>query len=66
MNTTICITTELRNKIKEFGHKGETYTDILKRIVKTVEEVQLERLLLDTTGCTPIKEALERSKKRWQ
>jgi len=64
--TTICIPTEIRDKIKEFGNKGETYGDVLKRMITTVEEVQLEKYLLDTTNCVPIEEALQRAKKKWQ
>lgn len=66
MNTTISITKEIRDKIKEFGMKGESYSDILERLYNSAVERQLQDLLMDTTNCIPVSEALERSKKRWQ
>ena len=38
MLTTIAISRELRDKIKEFGRKGETYEDIIKRIIRIAEQ----------------------------
>ncbi len=35
--TTIQITKELRDMLKEFGKKGDTYEDIIKRLVKTMK-----------------------------
>ena len=59
-NTTICISTEVRDKIKEFGHKGETYEDILKRLILSAEQRQLQELLMDETNCITLKEARKR------
>ena len=32
-NTTISLPNELKNKIKEFGNKGETYSDIISKLL---------------------------------
>jgi len=65
MNTTIAISKELREEIIEFGSKGETYEDILKKLVQSAKERQLRDLLMDETNTIPVKEALEKAKKRW-
>jgi len=66
MNTTISISTDIRDKIKEFGHKGETYEEIILKLLKSAKERQLQELLMDETGCIPVSEALKRAKKKWQ
>ena len=65
MNTTIAISTELRDKIKEFGNKGETYDDILERLLESAKERQLHDLLMNTAGCLTIDEARVRLKKKY-
>lgn len=60
MNTTISVSTEIRDKIKEFGMKGETYSDILERLYKSACERQLQDLLMNKDNCLTIKEARKR------
>lgn len=66
MNTTIAISQTLRDEIKEFGHKGERYEEILQRLLESAKKRQLHDLLMDETGTIPIDEAIARAKKRWQ
>jgi len=66
MNTTIAVSVEIKEELKEFGTKGETYEDILTRLLNSAKERQLQELLMDTTNCVPIEDALSRAKKRWQ
>ena len=66
MNTTISISKDVRDKIKEFGSKGDTYTDILDKLYESAKQRQLQDLLMDTENCIPIEEALKKAKKRWQ
>ena len=66
MSTTIAISPEIRDQIKEFGNKGDTYDKILARLLNSAKERQLQELLMDTTNCVPIEEALELAKKKWQ
>jgi hypothetical protein len=35
--TTVRISTELRDKLKKLGIKGETYDDIIERLVRLAE-----------------------------
>jgi len=66
MGTTIAISTDMRDQIKEFGNKGETYEQILARLVASAKERQLQEILMDKKGTVPIQVALEKAKKRWQ
>jgi len=66
MNTTIAISLEIRDQIKEFGNKGETYDDILAKLLSSAKERQLQELLMDTSNCITAKDALERAQKKWQ
>ncbi|MBT3463835.1 hypothetical protein HOD20_07605 [archaeon] len=66
MKTTISINTEVKDEINEFGKKGETYSDILKRILKKAKEMQIREILMDDNDSDKIENALYRAKKRWQ
>lgn len=66
MNTTISVSVEVRDKIREFGDKGESYSDILERLYKSAKERQLHDLLFDEKDTVNVRQALESSKKRWQ
>ena len=65
MNTTIAVSREVRDQIKEFGNKGEKYDEILARLLNSAKERQLQELLMDEKGTTPIGAALGRARKRW-
>ena len=64
MNTTITISKDTRDKIKEFGKKGETYNQIIARLIDFVSEQQLQKLLMDTSNCITVEEAFNKIKKR--
>jgi hypothetical protein len=66
MNTTISIPTDVRDQLKEFGSKGDTYEDILRKILKFAKDRQLQELLMDNTDSVPVREALSRARKRWR
>jgi hypothetical protein len=66
MGTTIAISEGIRDRIKEFGMKGETYDEILTRLLNSAEERMLQDLLMSEKGCITIDEALARAKKKWQ
>ncbi|MBI4919002.1 hypothetical protein HY837_03670 [archaeon] len=64
--TTIAVSTHLRDEIKEFGSKGESYDEIISRLVESAKERQLQEFLLDEKGTTLVSDALVRAKNRWQ
>jgi hypothetical protein len=45
MATTIQITNITREKLKRFGHKGESYDDIIIRLMSYFEELNMEKLI---------------------
>lgn len=63
--TTIAITKNVKEQMKEFGNKGESYSEIIFKLLKSAKERQLHDLLFNSEGFVPIKDALERAKKRW-
>ncbi len=64
-NTTIAISNEVKNQIKEFGGKGETYSEILARLLISAKKRQIRDLLMDESDSIPIEKAIENSKKKW-
>ena len=64
-HTTIAITKDLKEKIKEFGIKGETYTDILNRMVESAKERQLHDFLMSEEGTISTEEARKELDKKW-
>ncbi len=64
--TTIAVEKNVKEKIKEFGNKGETFSQIVERLLESANNRILQDLLMDTKNTVPIGVALARAKKRWQ
>lgn len=64
--TTIQLSEETKRKIASFGDKSESYDKILRKIYSLAVKEQIREFLLSDEGCVPVKEALERAKKRWR
>ncbi|MDG6224446.1 MAG: hypothetical protein QCI82_02930 [Candidatus Thermoplasmatota archaeon] len=47
MMTTIQLDKGTRESLKKFGHKGETYNDIVERLLTYCEEMNLEEMIRD-------------------
>ncbi len=65
-NTTIAISKSIRDELKEFGSKGETFSEILNRLITSAKQRQLQDLLMSEKGCIPIETALVNARKKWQ
>jgi hypothetical protein len=65
-NTTISVSMKEKEQITEYGNKGETYDEILARILDSAHERRLHDILMDPKDCVPIEEAIARAKKKWQ
>ncbi len=63
--TTIALPKELKQKIGEFGNKGETFADILIKLYKSACDRQLHDFLFDETDCVPIEQVIREAKKKW-
>jgi predicted CopG family antitoxin len=64
-NTTIAITNELKKKIMEFGMKGESYNEILERLVESAKRRQIEEILMNDEGFVSIEEAIKEADRLW-
>jgi len=64
-NTTIAIPKGLKEQMQEFGSKGETYSEIIARLIKSAKERQLQDILMDEEGFIPIEEAIKEAEKKW-
>lgn len=65
-NTTIAVTNEIKEKIQEFGNKGETYSEIIGKLIESAKKRQLYDLLMNEGDTISIDEAISNSKKKWQ
>lgn len=63
-NTTILISKDVREKIKEFGKKGETYDDILDRMYKELKLRENMDMLMNTEGYMTIDKARKWTKEQ--
>lgn len=63
--TTIAIPMILKEQIQEFGIKGETYSDIIVRLLKSAKERQLHDLLMNEDNTISIEEAIKEAEERW-
>jgi predicted CopG family antitoxin len=64
--TTIAITKNIRDELKEFGNKGETFSCILQKLIDSAKQRQLQDLLMSEEKCIPIETALDNARKKWQ
>ena len=65
-NKKIDVKKEIQEEIKEFGSKGETYSEIIARLIESAKKRQLYDLLMNEEDTVSIEEAIANSKKRWQ
>ena len=64
-NTTIAIKRDLKEKMMEFGNKGESYSEIIERLIESARERQLHDLLFNREGFIPIEQAMAEARKKW-
>lgn len=66
MVTTISISTELRDKLRNLGRVGDSYEDVIRRMYEMTRKNLLLAYLYDTADSVSIDEALAEARKRWQ
>ena len=66
MTSTIRLSHETKKMISSFGMKGESFETIIKRMYEIAVAQRLKEFLMSSENCVPVKDALERAKKRWQ
>lgn len=65
MNTTISISQEMKEKLRNLGKAGDTYEDVIKKIYDIANEHILISYLHDTSDSVPIQDAIKEARKRW-
>lgn len=65
MNTTISISKEMKEKIRNLGKGGDSYEDILRKMYRISKEKILLDYLHDESDSVSIDQAIKESKKRW-
>lgn len=53
MVTTIQIKKDTRERLKKFGYKGESYNDIIERLMEYCEELNIEMVIEERWKKTP-------------
>lgn len=64
-NTTIAISPKIKEEIDQFGTKGESYSEIIQKLLKSARERMLRDVLMNDEDCVTIEEALAEAEKRW-
>ncbi len=65
MATTISLSDEMKEKLRNLGKAGESYDDIIRKMYKIAKKHLLLEYLYDTSDSVTAREALEEAKKRW-
>lgn len=63
--TTIAITRMVKESMSEFGNKGESYSQIIEKLIESAKKRQLHDLLMNEEGTTTAREALKEAEKKW-
>jgi predicted CopG family antitoxin len=65
MVTTISLSEEMKEKIRNLGRAGESYDDIIRRMYEISRKQILLNHLYDTADSVSIDEAIGEAKRRW-
>lgn len=64
-NTTIQISSEMKEKLASFGNKNETFETILQKVYSLAVKEQLRDFLMNSKGFIPINDAIKEANKKW-
>jgi predicted CopG family antitoxin len=63
--TTIALPMKVKEELQEFGSKGESYSDIIERLLESARQRLLQDVLMNSEGFIPIEEAIKEAEKKW-
>lgn len=66
MTTTISISEELREKLKNLGRAGDSYEDVIGRMYELTRKQLLLSYLYDDSDSVSIDDAIKEARKKWQ
>ena len=64
-NTTIAVSMKVKEEMQQYGLKGESYSEVIARLLKSANERLIHDVLMDTTNCVTIEEARAKLNKKW-
>ena len=65
MTTTIAISNEMREKIRNLGRAGDSYDDIVRKMYNFSRKHMIMNYLYDESDSVSIDVALKEAKKQW-
>ena len=65
MTTTISISNEMKEKIRNLGKAGDSYDDVIRRMYACTRKNLLLEYLYDVSDSESIDTALKEAQKRW-
>jgi predicted CopG family antitoxin len=65
MATTISISEELKDKIRNLGRTGDSYEDVIRKMYEATSKHLLLAYLYDESDSVSIDEALAKARKTW-
>jgi len=65
MVTTISLSEEMKENLRNLGRAGDSYDDILRKMYEATKKHLLLQYLYDTSNGVSIDEAIAEARKRW-
>jgi predicted CopG family antitoxin len=66
MATTISISVEMKEKLRNLGRAGDSYDDVIRKMYEVTKKNLLMTYLYDESDSVSIDEAIAESRKKWQ
>ena len=66
MITTISISTDLKEKLRNLGRGGDSYEDVIRKMYEMTRKSLLMAYLYDLSDSVTIDEAIGEARKKWQ
>ncbi len=66
MATTISISVDLKEKIRNLGRAGDSYEDVIRRMYEMTRRNLLMTYIYDLSDSVTIDEAIAEARKKWQ
>ncbi len=66
MATTISISSDLKEKIRNLGRTGDSYEDVIRKMYEMTRRNLLMTYLYDLSDSVTIDEAIAEARKKWQ
>jgi len=66
MTSTIAISNELKENLRNLGKTGESYEDVIKRMYELTKKQMLMNFLYESKDSISIDQAIKEAKIKWQ